>query len=516
MANQNLFNSIKLTRPNRNRFDLSHDVKMSLDMGRLYPTLALECIPGDKFRIGCDSLLRFAPLVSPVMHRMQVTMHYFFVPNRIVWPNWEKFITKQEVVVPPTLTYTDNSVGTLNDYLGLPQTAVARTVSAIPHAAYQMIYNEYYRDQNLIDPITFELTDGDNSANADLHPIRYRAWKHDYFTASLPFAQKGAAVEIPVIQDFADVPVSHNATPTGYQNTATYQINDIAGNPQVGQFASSTAEDAATDDPVFNAVPNALFAQTSSLTTDATTINDLRRAEKLQQFLEKLARGGSRYAEVNRSFFGVRSPDARLQRPEYFTGTVSPVIISEVLNNSGFIGTGPNTTGRPQGDMAGHGVAVTTGGYGTYYCQEHGYIIGIMSVLPEPAYQQGIPRHFLKQDAYEYFWPEFAHLGEQEVMMQEIYANATDPTAPFGYVPRYSEYKYHTSRVAGDFKSPSLAHWHLGRIFASEPALNQQFVECNPDTRIFAVEEEVQHLYAQVVHRIDASRLMPKFGTPSF
>lgn len=490
MAKQNIFNSIELKRPNRNVFDLSHDVKMSLDMGTLYPTMVMECIPGDKFNIGCESLLRFAPLVSPVMHRMNVFMHYFFVPNRLLWDGWEKWIVSDPAA--PAFPYLENleavGLGGLLDYLGVPKQAAGymNRISALPLAAYQFIYNEYYRDQNLIPEVNYKLQDGDNTANfLTLGPLRRRAWQHDYFTAALPFAQKGAAVDIPL----GEVQLNGN----------TGGLTTLTGTPY-------TALVDVTDDINPNVQPGHMFVE-------PTTINDLRRAFKLQEWLEKNARGGTRYTENILIHFAVKSPDARLQRPEYITGTKSPVVISEVLNTTGDTGAADPL---PQGNMAGHGISVTSGKYGSYYCQEHGYIMGIMSVLPLPAYQQGFPKHFLKyNDPFQYFWPSFAHIGEQEVLQQEIYADTSLPNSTFGYVPRYAEYKYMPSRVAGDFRT-TLDFWHLGRIFETEPHLNQQFIECDPGKRIFAVESSEDSLYAHVLHKIKAIRPMPVFGTPSF
>jgi hypothetical protein len=512
----NLFNSIKLQRPKKNVFDLTHDVKLSAEMGNLTPILTLECVPGDKFDLGCESLIRFAPMIAPVMHRMDVTMHYFFVPNRILWSNWEKFITDANSgLVAPYINwsagtqnfydtnYPNSKVSKFLDYLGVPppitngvtQGTEDQLVNALPMAAYQAIYNEYYRDQNLKTPVDYKLTDGDNGTTASdyvrLTTLRKRAWEHDYFTASLPFAQKGAAVDIPLGEISGDVLVKTSGSTT-----------TLSGSP-----ASITV---AAGSPTPPYAPNQLYAETDGVELQPTTINDLRRAFRLQEWLEKNARGGTRYIENILTHFGVKSSDKRLQRPEYITGVKSPVVISEIVNQTG------QTDGLPQGNLAGHGISVSSGRSGSYFCEEHGYIIGIMSVLPKTAYQQGIPKTFLKNDTLDYFWPSFAHIGEQPVTTNEIYAYTTNAQQTFGYVPRYAEYKYMPSRVAGDFRS-TLDYWHLGRKFANEPALNGAFVDCDATKRIFAVEDPAgDSLYCHVLNKIRAVRPMPKFGTPMF
>ncbi|AXH73241.1 MAG: major capsid protein [Microviridae sp.] len=510
---KNLLNSIKLQTPKSNKFDLTHDVKMSGKMGLLYPIMNMECVPGDRFTIGADSLIRFAPLIAPVMHRMDVTIHYFFVPNRILWENWEEFITNHNSGLDaPYITISDGLTDTVKKfftYFGIPfnDGGSDANVLAFSMAAYQAIYNEYYRDQNLITEVDYALVDGDNTSNTDLFTQRLRAWEHDYFTACLPWAQKGGGVDIPlgdvVLKDTwneIDPPffiTEGGAIPDGNLVNA----NNGGGNGAVNVSGPVLVGPTAYD-------PN------GTLTVGSTTINDLRRAYKLQEWLEKAARGGSRYIESILTHFGVRSSDARLQRPEYITGIKSPVIISEVLNTTGADG------GLPQGNMAGHAVNVNTGKYGSYFCEEHGIIMGMLSITPKTAYQQGIPRMFSKFDSMDYYWPSFAHLGEQEVLQKELTAYlGGDDNDVFGYMPRYAEYKYMSSRVAGDFQS-TLNYWHLGRIFdnGTQPHLNQDFIECSPDdcNRIFAVQDGSDTLYMHILNKVTAIRRMPIFGTPSF
>lgn len=509
---KNIFNSIQLKKPKKNFFDLTHDVKFSSNMGELTPVLTLECVPGDKFDLSCESIIRFAPMTAPVMHRMDVTIHYFFVPNRILWDDWEAFITNNgpngtgPTIAPPVVNWTPNATvlwKKFADYFGLPPLPTGApdiSCSAFPFAAYQCIYNEYYRDQNLIAPVDYKLISGYNNRSVLLQQ-RYRAWEHDYFTASLPFAQKGAAVDIPLGQISENAPIYYDqSSPVG---------TTLTGSPNSVFVPGSNSPTTSTD----------LFAATGGLEVEPTTINDLRRAYRLQEWLEKNARGGTRYVESILSHFGVKSSDSRLQRPEYITGVKTPVVISEVLNTSGtFTSDDPTApTSPPQGNMAGHGIAVSSGRSGSYYCEEHGYIIGIMSVMPKTAYQQGIPRTFLKLDPLDYFWPSFANIGEQEVKVKEIYAGTSQDDDTFGYVPRYAEYKYMPSRVAGDFRT-SLNYWHLGRIFDNMPTLSQDFIECRPEDteRIFAVTDpDAQKLYCHVLNKIKAVRPMPKYGTPT-
>lgn len=504
---KNIFNSIQVKKPKANYFDLTHDVKTSCNMGELIPILCLDCVPGDRFNIGAQSLIRFQPMVAPVMHRFDVTIHYFAVPKRILWSNWEKFITNTPDPVTgllPAVPYINVNSGThqrLHDYFFIPAPGAfdnGTDVNVMPFAAYQLVWKEWYRAQYLQDDIDIELVDGDNSANTELTTLRRRCWEHDYFTAALPFAQKGAAVNIP-IGNFNDVPV--------WLNSETSGSTTVEGTPD--DIVVGKRESADSLDPI---QLGQLYAETSSLEAGSAQITDLRRAFRLQEWLELAARAGSRYVENILAFFGVRSSDQRLQRPEYITGVKSPVVISEVLNTS-------NTAEAPQGNMSGHAVSVIGGKSGSYFCEEHMYIIGVMSVMPKPAYMNGIPKHFLKlTDPFEHFWPQFAHIGEQAITNEEIkaYEAPAIAKATFGYVPRYSEYKFHPNMVSGEMRT-NLDFWHAARKFNTLPTLSAEFVEMNNEEvdRIFAVEDPfIQKIIIQVLNQISAVRPMPKFGNP--
>lgn len=510
-----IFDSIKINKPKSNVFDLSHERKMSMNMGDLVPCMVQEVIPGDKFRVNMEHMIRLQPLQSPMMHRVNVFTHFFFVPNRIIWNEFEDFITGGEDgkanPVFPRIKHAAGSIGTtefesgkLSDYLGLPVnngiTAQSRIdVSALPFRAYQTIYNEYYRDQNLQDKILVSKSSGAQSITdcQELVKMRSRAWEKDYFTSALPFAQKGEQLTIPLSADNAPLRAGSDQVRVGTKRDGSNFDIQISNSNSEGQNL-----------------------QTDLTDVTGSTINELRQAFSIQKWLEKNARGGSRYIEQIFMHFGIKSSDARLQRPEYLGGGKNPVVISEVLQHSG----SQDGVNDPLGTMGGHGISVGTSNQFSRKFEEHGYVIGIMSVLPRTSYQNGLPRHFQKYDKFDYYWNDFAHLGEQPVFNNELYnsfeqGKEAENKGTFGYQPRYSEYRFQNDTVHGEMAT-TLDHWAMTRKFPDLPALNEDFISAKSSKEVmhrpFSVTDPTVHkLIVQTYVNFQAIRPVAKHGTPS-
>ena len=489
MSRRNIFDSVSSVQPGRSVFDLSYDKKLTCDMGELIPVMCDEMVPGDRFDVGNQIVVRFQPLVAPILHEINAFVHYFFVPYRILWNLWEDFITGGEkgddASVLPRWNPTNTAVGSLWDYLGFP-TGIVPT-DALPldfvRSAYNRIFNEYYRDENLISEVA-----------ATSEVILKRAWEKDYFTSSLPWQQKGTAPALPI---------------SG--TTSAVFPGSTAGIATSGYSAwkYSSTQPNYLFSPDADSIRGVLNNNTVNLAS-ATTFNvsDLRLAFQIQKWMERNARAGSRYTEFLKAHFGVAPRDERLQRPEYVGGSKSAVIVSEVLQTS------KTESGAPQGNLAGHGLVADGTYVGSYHAKEYGLMMGIMSIMPRSAYSQGIDRQWLRRTKYDFYSPEFANLSEQAIERAEIYASGVDSEnrTIFGYQGRYDEMRVKRNMVVGKMRS-TFNYWHLGREFGSAPLLNQSFIECVPSKRIFAVQTE-PGLIVDVENRIKAIRPLPYASEP--
>ena len=559
----NIFNSIRLSKPSGSKFDLSYENRLTAKFGQLIPFFHQEVLPGDAFKVGQKHLIRMAPTLAPLMQQVDVYMHYFFVPNRLVWDDWQDFISNvkktgsSSLPVRPTIQIqipkgpynnlkdfpAEIRPGSLYDYFGFPTInekpssdigGVLTSIDAMPFRAYALIYNEYYRDQNLTAEIEFSHDSGPSSANESLRlmKLQRRAWLHDYFTSALPWPQYGTN---PVNLPFGTGEIYYNPSTEGnalYGNDGTSDPpKGVLGNSGSGNYLESFASSSDADQGLVQSsnlhIDNSKDLKVRFTSTTVPSVVDLRRAFKVQEWLERQAIGGSRYIEQIFSHFGVRSSDARLQRPEYLCGLKTPLIMSEVQQTGASKTTESGVVQEPLGMLAGNGTSAASNFAFSRRFEEHGQLIGILSVMPKSAYFQGVPRKFSRESWDEYYWPEFANIGEQSIRNKELYFDFsrtksfsnntdTDSNKEFGYAPRYAEYRYNPNEVHGEFRS-SLRFWHMARSFKNAPMLNTSFItydNTNVDN-VLAVSSDVAHpLYCQIFNQVEAFRLIPKYADP--
>ncbi|AYP28873.1 MAG: major capsid protein [Microviridae sp.] len=498
----------------KSRFNLSHEVLLTADFGNLIPILCQECLPGDKFHISTEMFTRFQALIAPAMQRVDAKIEYFFVPNRIIFHEWKNYITNKDQTgdILPRLSASRipsalKGKNSLIDYMGLPcacktmlddgtwqdMSPVWDNINALPFIAYQRIWYDWYNDQNIQATAREALEDTrgefDTYLSGFIDPEKYcqlrqRCYPRDYFTSALPWAQAGEA---------ARLPLNYPAGSTTFNNVGT-QAGDVTVDGFVYKVGSANAR---------------LKLNQPQNIVQGPTVEEMRRTNAIQRWLEKNARYGRRYIEQIAAHFGVRVPDYRLDRSEYLGSNKAPISISEVLQQS------QTTSDSPLGDFAGHAVGAGISSMRPYRCDEHGYIIGILSFIPRASYAEGVPRPFIKDSYLDFAFPEFDRLGEQPIKYQELdgYTSSISQNT-FGYVPRYWEYKRSFNRFCGEFRD-TLAYWHLGRIFGqlNQPALNEDFVTIDggqsgkQNERIFAVQDGVTpHILVQLYHHISAVR----------
>lgn len=530
----------------RTKFDRSHVYKTTFDSGRLIPVFIDEVLPGDTTRLSVNYFARLATPIKPIMDNIYLDWFFFFVPNRLVWEHWQNFCFEQEDpddstdYVIPTVAAAGNSdnayIGSLWDYFGLPVNTSGNLsgISALPFRGVYLIWNEWFRDENLQKSVKIQKGDTNevlNSARASEQPSWVftsgtsivpglacppRGKRHDYFTSALPWTQKGPGVSIGLA---GTAPVQGEFSISGFK-TGVISAEDSANKLQAlavdGKNGRISGYPTISSWPTDKVTVGGLTQSGLTANLDESsifTINSLRTAFQMQKFYERLARGGSRYTEVLRSFFGVVSPDARLQRPEFLGSFTKMVNVNPIAQTSATDNT------SPQGNLSAYGVTAAKFHGFTKSFVEHGYVFGFVCARADLTYQQGINKMWLRSTVYDFYWPTFAHLGEQAIELREIYAQGSEAdTTVFGYQERYAEYRYKPSQITGKFRSSvtsgNLDVWHLSQFFSNAPTLNEEFIMENPPIeRIIAVPSEPEFLL-DIGFRYTTVRPMPMFGTP--